>query len=455
MKQLRVLALVSALCGLILESTQIARAQVARDCTLYAAADGRDTNSGKSPSAPKTLNGASAVSQPGSTICLKGGTYNISSTFYPARGGTEKAWIVYKAYGDSPAEIVWTGGGSSTDLIGFFGRLPWTGQNYIEMRDLTLNGQNSAAYGFKCNNTHHLRFVGNQINNMSAGGIGSVLCDYLTADSNMVFLNGYNQGWSSGISFNSNQWYGGYLGFHNLVLNNVIAGTFDASSYKTDGNGIIMDLSNRTYDARSANTPPALIANNVVYQNGGRCINTFVVTHIWVVNNTCYSNALDMAQTDGEIVTNKSRDSYFLNNIAYSWNNRQPFMQLNTNQNITYYRNIVYGGALGFRSPFSSEFIVADPLLVGPPVLHPTRDGQYRTAVEPARLGDGLALRAASPAIDRGLDPTTIPGVSVEIAAGLRQFVFTDREGTPRPQGAGFDIGAYEYLAPAPAQVRR
>ena len=375
MANLTVVALIPVLSGLILASAQAARAEVAKDCTLYVAADGKDTRSGRSPTAPTTLAGASRVSQPGSVICLKGGTYNLSSTFYPARGGTKDAWIVYKAYGDAPAEIVWIGGGSSSDLIGFFGRTLWTGQNYIEMRDLKLDGRNSAAYGFKCNNTHHLRFVGNEINNMSAGGIASVLCDYLTADANTVFLSGYNQGWASGITFNSNQWYDGYTGFHSLVLNNVIAGTFDASAHKTDGNGIIMDLSNRTDDPDSANTPPALIANNLVYQNGGRCIHTFVVRHIWVVNNTCYQNTLDLAQTDGEIVTNKSRGITYVNNIAYSWNERQPFAQYHTNQNIEYHRNISYGGDDGVKDSEPAEFIKADPLFVqaAPPSSHQRR----------------------------------------------------------------------------------
>src|SRR5205823_7448517 len=71
---------------------------------------------------------------------------------------------------------------------------------------------------------------------------------------------------------------------------NLITGEVDQSTNKTDGNGIILDLSNGSYDPTTANTPPALIINNVVYGNGGRCILGYVVTNFWFVNNTCYKN---------------------------------------------------------------------------------------------------------------------------------------------------------------------
>ncbi len=420
---------------------------LATDCAIYASANGSDRNSGLSPAAPKTLDGASSISRPGDVICLKGGTYHLARPFYPATSGTANAWIVYKAYGDADVNVVPTPEGQANDLFYFFGNSRWNGRNYIEVRDLHFDGRNIAAFALKCNDSHHLRFVGNTITNMGAGGIGAVLCDYLTADSNQIHRSGYNQGWASGITLNSSQWYDLYPGFHNVVVNNIISGTFDASSYRSDGNGIIMDLSNRTYDPQTADTPPALVANNLVYQNGGRCIETYVVTNIWVVNNTCYKNALDQAQPSSEITANKSKSNYFINNIAVSWSGRPAFAQHGANPNMVYYRNIAFGGVPDFTYADPSQFINADPAFVRPPVLDAARDGQYALAIPPDRLGDALRIQATSPAIDRGIDPTTIPGVSAEILAGLRTYVFTDIEGRPRPQGAGFDVGAYEYEA--------
>jgi len=49
--------------------------------------------------------------------------------------------------------------------------------------------------------------------------------------------------------------------------------------------------------------------------------------------------------------------------------------------------------------------------------------------------GGDFHLREGSPAIDAGLDLR---------GAGVAE----DFAGTPRPQGAGYDLGAYEYRGP-------
>jgi hypothetical protein len=46
---------------------------------------------------------------------------------------------------------------------------------------------------------------------------------------------------------------------------------------------------------------------------------------------------------------------------------------------------------------------------------------------------------AGSPAIDAGVDPATLGVV-----------VTTDYSGNARPQGAGYDIGAYEFVVAPP-----
>src|SRR5439155_147723 len=112
--------------------------------------------------------------------------------------------------------------------------------------------------------------------NTGGSGIASIDCDYLTSDHNLINHNGYIPSgtanpqwysWTSAISYNSNQWFDNYAGFHNIISNNIISGEVDQSTHHTDGNGIILDLSSGSYDPSTANTPPALILNNVVYAN--------------------------------------------------------------------------------------------------------------------------------------------------------------------------------------------
>ena len=246
---------------------------LATDCTLFASASGSDSNSGTTPTAPKTFTGAAAATTPGSVVCLLGGTYNLSSSFSPPNSGTPSSWIVYKNYGDGGVKFIWTGAADASPMFGMgSGSFP-SGPSYLEFRGLNLDGGGNAGDAFFCRGAHHLRFIGNTMSNTGGSGIGTRNCDYLTADHNIINHNGYMPsstsvpqwyGWTSGISFNSNQWFDNYGGFHNVISNNVVVGEYDSSSNHSDGNGIILDLSNGSYSPSTANTPPALIINNVV-----------------------------------------------------------------------------------------------------------------------------------------------------------------------------------------------
>jgi serralysin len=349
-------------------------------------------------------------------------------------------------------------------MFHFFGRTFPNGKSYIEIRGFKFEGNNTASYALKCYGSHHLRFIDNTIQNTGAGGIASKFCDYVVVIGNKIHRTGYNQGWSSGISANSHQWFDTYPGFHSIVVNNFISGNYDNSIHKTDGNGIILDLSNDSYDPNTANTPPALVANNVVYGNGGRCVDAYVVSNIWVVNNTCYKNTLDLPQSDiGELVANRSKNIYFINNIAQAWNNRWAYQKVEPSQNIVFYKNIFYGGDNNFTYVDPAQLINANPLFVNPPATEENKNGLYAETLPSDQIGNGLSIQSASPARDNGIDPTTIPGIPREIVDGLRLYVTKDVVGTPRPCGAAFDIGAYEYpgscvvppLAPTGLTVKR
>lgn len=425
---------------------------LATDCTLYASPSGNDGNSGTLPTAPKTLTGAAAATRPGSVVCLHSGTYNLSSSFSPPNSGTPSSWITYKDYGDGSVNLVWTGAADASPMFRLgSGSFP-SGPAYLEFRGLNLNGRGNAGDAFFCQGAHHLRFIGNTMSNTGGSGIGTRDCDYLTADHNVINHNGYMPastsvpqwyGWTSGISLNSNQWFDNYSGFHNVISNNIVVGEYDSSSNHTDGNGIILDLSNGSYTASTANTPPALIINNVVYGNGGRCVHAFIVTNFWVVNNTCYRNNLDSTLGNaGSFSTNNSHDGYFINNISVAWSgNNGAYVQEGTSANIHYYADLYSGSAVNFASSFPSQFIQADPLFVGPPSL---TGGQYTTALAPSLLGNGLTLLAVSPARGKGIDPSTLANVPAAIVTDLQKYIYTDINGKTRVRG-NFDLGAYQF----------
>jgi hypothetical protein len=432
----------------------VSNGSLASDCTLFASPSGIDSNSGASPSSPKSFSGAAAATRPASVLCLLGGTYPLSSRFHPPVSGTPSSWIVYKNYGDAPVYFVWTGPADASPMFDMNGGSFPSNPAYLEFRGFHLDGRGNAADGFFCRGSHHLRFIANSIRNTGGSGIGSIQCDYLTSDHNLIDHNGYIPAlltvpaswysWTSAISYNSNQWFDNYSGFHNIISNNLITGEVDQSTSHTDGNGIILDLSSGSYDPSTANTPPALILNNVVYGNGGRCILGYVVTNFWFVNNICYKNDLDPSESNfGSFQASDSHDGYIINNIAVAWqSNHPPYEQSGTVSNLHYYANLYFGAANNFTYSDPSQFLQADPLFLTPPSLS---SGGFATALDPSLLGTGLTLLPLSPAYNRGIDPSTLPGLASAIITDLKKYIYTDINANPRPQGGGSDLGAYQH----------
>ena len=427
-----------AMAGMLMTSSALGA------CTLYASPTGTYTNSGKSPSSPVPLSAAVRLSQPGSVVCLLAGTYPVDTPFEIYKSGTSSNWIVYTNYNGGAAVIVPRSGKLALMLVP-------VGVRYVEINGLQFDGYNTANTAIACSGCDHLRVIGNKISHMGASGIITIPdpgtgkpADYLTVDHNLIYHCGYNQGWGSAISFRKNGWYDGYSGFHSFVTNNIISGMYDNSSHRTDGNGIISD--NDLGDV----TPPELIANNVVYQNGRRCINLYHASNAWAVNNTCYKNDLD--KNAGEFQTFDASGIYEVNNISYGWSSNNPYLDAAPLVDTRYHYNQWITSGTGTPQVVPSSVLKdptqlkpADPLFVNPPYVSPTGSGQYNNAVPPAQITDQFHLQSGSSAIRAGIDPTTIAGISSEIISGLKQYVYTDIEGHARTPDSAFDLGAYMY----------
>jgi hypothetical protein len=461
-----------ALSALVMPALLTAKcfSSLANDCTLFASASGNDANSGTTPGSPKTLTGAASIANPGTVVCLEGGTYNITSSFSPPQSGAPAAHIQYEGYNDSPAVINWVGkdfpgnwiiNGDSSCANGSF-----CGLSYIDIANITLNGNNVARAGVGFRHGHHITVKNMFIENTGLG-IMAIASDYITVDNNQVWHTGYDPNLTfdtSGISLNANCFYDSYPGLHNVVSNNVVSGTYDAGvqtpGVATDGNGLTYDLScGAVGGLANANSPPALFVNNVAYMNGGRCFEGNSSTNVVLVNNTCYKNMLenipDYTNQQGEMGTNGVNGYWFINNIVVGWPGHASdgsgdvsYQNVNGSINVNYYNNsyLTLGlGNLGGGS--ASSMYNENPLFINPPSVNNSTPGQYANAPSPATVQ--FYLQASSPVVALAIDPANVAGLSAAIAADLRTYVYQDIGGVSRPQGGGYALGAYQLSAPA------
>jgi hypothetical protein len=410
-------------------------------CSWFVAPRGSVRAGGRSENRPTTLRYASRHVAPGDVVCLLPGVYRLRRMLEITRGGTADSWIVYRSHRGralvTPAVPI------PAPLIQI--RPPAA---YLQFSRLSFDGGGTNAYEavLAKPGVHHVSFLDNEITNMGAAGFATVGADYVTVARNKIYRFGDGVGWASGISLNSNTgafWSDTAPGFHNIIADNFIAGGVDNSTHHSDGNGIVLDLGRKI--------PPTLIANNVVYMNGGRGIVTVQTSgSVYVLNNTLYKNGLDLRLVGiAEAVPQESSNQVWANDIAVAWEPRFTYQLLDGSSAITYIRNAHFGGKGTQFVPTGiaadpARFKVADPLFLNATRVDPTADGQWRTAPSPARVSTAFALRSGSPLIDVGVDPRTLPGLDAAMVRGIDRWVMTAVDGTARPAGNGFDLGAYE-----------
>jgi hypothetical protein len=105
---------------------------------------------------------------PGWLVCLLPCTYELDSSFAPARSGAASAWIVYKSCGDGLINFVWTGTPDASPMFKLgSGQFP-SGPSYVEFRGLHLDGCGNAGDGFFCRGGLHLRFIDNTVTDVTS-----------------------------------------------------------------------------------------------------------------------------------------------------------------------------------------------------------------------------------------------------------------------------------------------
>ena len=209
---------------------------------------------------------------------------------------------------------------------------------------ITVEGRKSAPD----RKPHHVIIRNCVVSKCPGGGISMLEADYITVEDNLVFENAWYMRYAgSGITTLNNWAHDDKPGYHiviqrNRVWNNKTLVPWEATGKLSDGNGIILDVTEgvssdnatnpnadaavntrtkKLEDPNAASLNPlrpawkyrALIANNLSAYNGGSGIHTFRTAHVDIINNTTYHNGGIVGYP--ELFANRSKDVAILNNI--------------------------------------------------------------------------------------------------------------------------------------------
>jgi hypothetical protein len=409
----------------------------------YVAGTGRDSNSGKSQSAPfRTLQQAANQTRPGDRVMVLNGTYSV-----PCKGcdvldittsGTAAAPIIYEAYpGQSPlvdAKDAWVGIYVSANYIVVAGFEVAGGRRAVTIGHARANANNLDNYLTNGNGIvvgcssggdttySHVIIKNNVVHDAPSAGIASCYADYITIEGNKSYLNAYWSPYaSSGISIWEMRDTDSYTGYKNFILGNVSYQNreyipFYETGTISDGNGIIVDDNSNSQSNGVAYGGRTYVANNIVYQNGGSGIHAYASAHVDIAFNTAYLNNQTPTNNGGQMFANTGSDVNIINNILYAPPKKTFYSNYANSGSVLYNYNILYSttpkSGVSGAAPGPND-IIADPLFSN------------------AASAD-FTLSADSPAI----------GVA---SASLAPA--TDFAGNPRPTpGGGYDRGAFQYV---------
>lgn len=385
---------------------------------------GNDGNDGLSTSSPwRSLQSGIKRLQAGQTLLVMDGDYRELKVdgqvhYSVDRGGSSGNWIrIANAPGHNPVIVASRG-------TGILVQAPYVEVSGLRVRGSGFSQSNNWGIGISVTDTHNVRVVGNRISDMPLSGISIVDSSKFQIIGNDVSNNSF---WSplqgSGISIwhSRNKGQGADSdGYHNRIIGNRVYGNENKvkSSHKnyeviTDGNGIIVDSTQETgYSGRT------LIANNLVYDNGGRGVIIWKADRVDVLFNTAYQNG----QTDGiaggaaELAAGRSNDIKIANNVGWA-RSGLPAIIFDAVSNGRSYSNVLVSDSPSGHAS-------------GDDIIHSGNPGFRNASTNPGSAD----FRPNSNSVLKGRS-TNAPG-----------FIGTDLVGTSRRNGTP-DIGAFEAEA--------
>lgn len=406
----------------------------------WVSTDGDDAWPGSREKPLQSIRHGVQVMQPGDTLFVRAGRYEENVSVTAEKSGAPGKWLtICAAPGDERKVVV----GTETPRVDAYGSqssaFSLREVQYVRLRGFycvaPYRGRGSAIGVGK---SQHIEIVNCVATGGGQGGVDANHCDHVTIDGVEAFFNGGGSGWSSGISLLEPKTK------DNVVRNCVCYGNYDNSSYRSDGNGIIID--------NAYHEGGALLVNNLCYMNGGKGICSTRSHNCMFLNNTSVANCWQPNQQDkAHELSVRGAENVVRNNIAVSTLPSGVGMQA----------LLTYGGPMG-RVEIDPNSIRCDHNLFFNPQNNAcvTVAGNRRMLLTAAELreamphwaGDTLnvdpgfvdmenldfRLRADSPALEAGM---ALPEVK------------TDLLGRPRPASGPCSLGCYEGACDGPTET--
>lgn len=421
----------------------------------YVSPSGNDSNPGNESQPWLTIQKAAKTMVAGDTVYIKVGTYR--EQVVPSNSGTAGNYITYSAY---QGDIVTIDGGGISLPNWDSGLIHIWNKNYIKISGLRVvnAGPNQNNAGIYVDNSAHVNIEKNYTYNTVSSGIGVWNSNNIIIDENEVVL-ACNDGEQECITVagthtfeirNNHVHHGGpgSLGGEGIDAKD---GAFNGKIYKNHVHhlnrlGIYVEAWDKhTYDIEVFQNRVHHIIDNdgftLASEEGG------LLENITISNNISYNNDLNgLSISDaGSAPNHPVKDVKIINNTFY--NNGKG----------------IWGGGISIENRDVEDLVIRNnicgqnltyQILVEYPVMNllvdhnlidgyrgyegETRGTHYKEGdpkfVDPA--GSDFHLEGTSPVVNNG---SAVDAPSV------------DFDGNKRPQGQGYDIGAYEFLsAPCP-----
>ncbi len=428
--------------------------------TYFVAKNGSDNNPGTEAQPWLTINHAAQILNPGDTVYVKSGIYN--EIVNPITNGTPGNPITFAAYpGQSP---IIDATGLTTYPCGIFGiyQLSYINLDGFEMRN-SADWAGIYIYSGTCSNISLKNLT---IHDCASSGI-LIVSDWDSNPSNKI-----NNIIIDGCEIYNTNIGGGQEGISLMAVNNFeikncsVHDIQGHQNYSNDKEGI---------DCKVGCTNGAIHNNEVYHAEVGLYLdaNSIAETNISLYNNKihdCYSNGIALG-SEGTHQPLTGINVY--NNLIYD--NRRGFSVFNYAFNKTfnlinnslYHNGIDSEIALFDSSQYQQNCTIRNNIIVGQ--YNSTYLLQYAGAPTGVTINNNLFFNLAGYQTENiygtnyilNKDPLFVNAANLDfhlqsnspaINAGSSILApTTDYAGNSRPQGAGYDIGAYEYVNPAPA----